>query len=169
MAKKKTVAEQRHNRQVREEQKKSLREAAQKYWKEWGEQQETKKEVADKAKEAFKSGWTDTQKKMATIIELIESYFGEEYSEDRFASGELIDRYDNIFIKNESLPKELQGLNLTEKEMDQINDAMREKGYERKLVRKEEPKTTDFARSFASFFKKDSKDNGGFISPKHGF
>lgn len=169
MAKRKTVAEQRHNRQVREEQKKSLREAAQKYWEEWGQQQQTKKEIAEKAKENFKGGWTDTQKKMATIIELLESYFGEEYSEDRFSSGELIDRYDNIFIRNESLPTELQGLNLTENEMDYINDVMEERGYERKLVKKEERKTTDFARSFASFFKKDNKDNGGLISPKFGF
>ena len=173
MGRKKTVAEQRHNRQVRKEQRKSLRETAQKYWKEWEQQQETKRKIAEKAKEAFKSGWVDTQKKVATVIELLENYYGEEYQEDQYVSDELADIYNRIYIKNESLPSGLQDLNLTEKEISYINDVMKEKGYERKLVRKEEKSPTDFAQKFLSFFKKDSddngNDNGNLISPKHGF
>lgn len=90
-------------------------------------QRETKYKARKAAKEEYKKGWTDSQKRVAQAIAAMKAYYGEDFHEGYYVSGELIDIYDKVYVENKEFPE------LNQEEIDQVNEVMRKDGVNKFL------------------------------------
>lgn len=90
-------------------------------------QRETKYKAREAAKEEYKQGWTDSQKRVAQAIAAMKAYYGEDFHEGYYVSGELIDIYDKVYVENKEFPE------LNKEEIEQVNEIMRKDGVNKFL------------------------------------
>lgn len=90
-------------------------------------QREIKFQARKEAKDEYKKGWTDSQKRVAQAIAAMKAYYGENFHEGYYVSGELIDIYDKVYVENKEFPE----LNL--EEIEQVNEIMKKDGVNKFL------------------------------------
>lgn len=85
-------------------------------------QREIKFKARKEAKDEYRKGWTNSQKRVAQAIAAMKAYYGEDFHEGYYVSGELIDIYDKVYVENKEFPE------LNQEEIDEVNEIMRKSG-----------------------------------------